>query len=139
VNELQPERTAGGTVSTMSRVAFRLVDLSGFDPPDAALEAIGGAGRSVFDTVGIPTNPPESTLVPFEFFVQTQAEEDNSYLGPLGFLLLVPLSAMFLVTYALRRTGHVRAALEPTPGWKLAVRFPDNGWILLARTGASAP
>lgn len=131
VSALQPERTGGGTVSTVSRMLFRLVDLSGFDPPDGALEAIGDAGRSVFETLGIPQNPPESTQVPFEFSVRTEADEDSSYFGPLG-LLLVALSAAFLVAYALRRAGRVRAALAATlplylVGLALAYRY--NPWI----------
>ena len=132
VGDLQPERTVGGTVSTISRVGFRFVDFSGFAPPDRALEAIGDAGRSVFETVGIPTNPPESTLVPFEFFVQTEAEEDNSYFGPLGFLLLVPLSVAFLVAYAFGRTLAVRAALAaalPLYVLGLALAYRYNPWI----------
>ena len=132
VSDLQPERTFGGTASTVARVAFRLVDFSGFDPPAGVLDAIGDAGEAAFDALGIPDNPPESTHVPFEFFVQTQAEEDNSYFGPLGFLLLVPLSATFLGAYALRRVGAVPAALAaalPLYVVALALAYRYNPWI----------
>ena len=132
VSDLQPERTFGGTVSTVARVAFRLVDFSGFDPPERVLDAVADAGDATFDLLGVPQNPPASTQVPFEFFVQTQAEEDNSYFGPLGFLLLVPLSAAFVGAFALRRTGAVPAALAaalPLYILGLALTYRYNPWI----------
>ena len=105
---LQPERTFGGTVSTIGRIGFKFVDLSGYRPNAEAVEAIGDAGSWTFDALGVPVNPDESTLQDFEFSVNTEAEEDNSYFGPLGFLLLIPLSVGFLVAFAARRTGARR-------------------------------
>jgi 4-amino-4-deoxy-L-arabinose transferase-like glycosyltransferase len=129
---LQPERTFGGTVSTIGRIGFRFIDLSGYSPNAEAVEAIGDAGSWTFDTLGVPVNPDEATLQDFVFSVNTSAEEDNSYFGPLGFLLLVPLSIGFLAALAARRTGRAQAALAATlplyvVGLALAYRY--NPWI----------
>ena len=107
---LQPERTLDGTVSTIGRVGFRFIDLSGYRPDADILEPIGDAGRWTFDTLDVPVNPAESTLQGFAFTVNTEAEEDNSYFGPLGFLLLVPLSVVFLFAFAARRAGRAGGA-----------------------------
>jgi 4-amino-4-deoxy-L-arabinose transferase-like glycosyltransferase len=129
---LQPERTFDGTVSTVARVGFRLIDLSGYSVDDDILAVIGDAGRWTFDTLHIPVNPDESTLQEFAFFVNTAPEEDNSYFGPLGFLLLVPLSVVFLVRFAARRAGRTQAALAaalPLYILGLALAYRYNPWI----------
>ncbi len=128
---LQPKRTFGGTVSTAARVTNKLVDISGFYPaydPHAppkgwrttAMNWYTGASKWTFDRLHIPINPPESSLTTFTFAVNTFAEEDNSYFGPLGFLLLVPLVLVVLVLAGLpaaelevRRDRPGTAALHP--------------------------
>jgi hypothetical protein len=129
---LQPERTLDGTVSTIGRVGFRFIDLSGYRPDADILEPIGDAGRWTFDTLDVPVNPAESTLQGFAFTVNTEAEEDNSYFGPLGFLLLVPLSVVFLFAFAARRAGRAQAALAaslPLYVVGLALAYRYNPWI----------
>jgi hypothetical protein len=74
---------------------------------------IAGAAKRTFSALHIPPNPPESTqrgTFEFPYAPNTAASEDSSALGPLGFLLLVPLSAGFLVAWVGRRTGRVRGA-----------------------------
>ena len=95
----------------MGRVGFRHIDLSGYRLNAEIQEAIEDAGWWTFGTLGIPVNPDESTLQDFSFAVNTDAEEDESYFGPLGFLLLVPLSAGTLAAFALGRAGRAQAAL----------------------------
>jgi len=114
VSTLPPAITFGGTVSSVARTTYRLVDLSGFDPPAALTSHIAGLVKRMFNALHIPPNPPSSTTKgSFEFTYETNtaASEDSSALGPIGFLLLVPLSLGFLVAWALRRTDRTRGAL----------------------------
>lgn len=114
LSTMPPQVTAGGTVSSVARTAYRLVDLSGFHPPAALTEHVSGAAKRVFQGLDIPANPPASTTrgtFEFTYDVNDVPNEDSSAFGPLGFLLLVPLSVGFLVAWALRRTDRRRAAL----------------------------
>ncbi len=109
IESMPPTITAAGTVSSVFRTTYRLVDLSGFHVPVRFTEHVSGAAKSVFDGLGIPPNPPESTTsgtFEFGYGVNATASEDSSAFGPLGFLLLVPLSLGFLVAWALRRTDR---------------------------------
>jgi hypothetical protein len=114
VSALPPHVTFAGTVSSVARTGYRLVDLSGFHPPAAVTSHLAGAAKRTFGALHIPPNPSASTTKgTFEFTYEpnTTAGEDSSALGPLGFLLLVPLSVGFLVAWARRRTDRVRGAL----------------------------
>jgi len=113
VSSLPPQVTLAGTASSVARTAYRLVDLSGFHPPGALTSHIAGAAKRVFETLHIPPNPPASTTIgtfEFAYAPNDAASEDSSAFGPLGFLLLVPLSLGFLVAWALRRAARTRAA-----------------------------
>lgn len=113
VESLPPHVTAGGTASSIARTMYRLVDLSGFHPPAAVSSHVAGLAKRVFTVLHIEPNPPASTTTgTFEFTYELNAgvSEDSSALGPLGFLLLVPLSVGFLVAWALRRTDRRHAA-----------------------------
>jgi hypothetical protein len=106
--------TFAGTISSIARTGYRLIDLSGFKPPAAVTSHIAGAAKRTFSALHIPPNPPASTTKgTFEFTYEpnTVASEDSSALGPLGFLLLVPLSLGFLVAWARRRTDRTHGAL----------------------------
>lgn len=114
VSTLPPHVTFSGTVSSIARTGYRLVDLSGFDPPSAITSHIAGAAKRTFHALHIPPNPAASTTKgTFEFTYETNtaASEDSSALGPLGILLLVPLSLGFLVAWIRRRTDRVHGAL----------------------------
>ena len=116
----------------MGQVGFRHIDLSGYRLNAEIQEAIEDAGWWTFGTLGIPVNPDESTLQDFSFAVNTDAEEDESYFGPLGFLLLVPLSAGTLAAFALGRAGRAQAALAsalPLYVVGLALAYRYNPWI----------
>jgi hypothetical protein len=113
VSSLPPRVTARGTVSSVARTTYRMVDLSGLHPPAFVTSHVAGVAKRVFNVLHIPPNPAEATTKgTFEFAYEpnTDASEDSSALGPLGFLLLVPLSIGFLVAWARRRTDRRRAA-----------------------------
>lgn len=113
VSSMPPDVTLSGTVSSVVRTSYRLIDVSGFHVPTVVTEHVSGAGKRVFEALGIPPNPPGSTtLGTFEFTygITNITSEDSSAFGPLGFLLLVPLSLGFLVAWAFRRTDRVRGA-----------------------------
>jgi Glycosyltransferase family 87 len=114
IETMPPHVTARVTVSSVLRTTYRLVDLSGFHVPVRYTEHVSGAAKAVFDGLGIPANPPASTTAgtfEFTYDVNAASSEDSSAFGPLGFLLLVPLSLGFLGAWALRRTDRRRAAL----------------------------
>jgi hypothetical protein len=113
ISALQPDVTLGGTVSSVARTTYRMIDVGGFHVPGSIRSHVAGAAKRVFDGLHIAPNPAASTKVgTFEFTYATNAEvsEDSSALGPLGFLLLIPLSVGVLVAWALRRTGRVHGA-----------------------------
>ncbi len=114
VSSLPPDVTLAGTVSSVARTTYRLVDLSGLHPPRAITSHVAGAAKRTFTLLHIPPNPPASTTSgTFEFSYEpnSAASEDSSALGPLGFLLIAPLSIGFLIAWARRRTGRGHGAL----------------------------
>lgn len=128
---LQPDVTAGGTVSTAARIAWRLVDASGLHLPGGVTSGIGDAGKAVFDGLGIAANPASSTTTQFRFQVNGAADEDLSFFGPLG-LLLLPLVVLRLAA-AVRRRADARVALlavaVPLFVVVLALAYRYNTWI----------
>ena len=113
VSDLPPDLTFSGIASSIARTGYRLVDLSGFDPPAAITSHIAGAAKRTFHLLHIAPNPAASTTkgtFEFTYEANTAASEDSSAFGPLGFLLLVPLSLGFLVAWALRRTDRRHGA-----------------------------
>jgi hypothetical protein len=106
ITQHRPDVTATGTVSSAARVYWDFLDFSGFHPPQRFNDAVAGAGRRIFDGLGIPANPTESTARPFRFEPNAAAAEYRSYFGPLGFLLVLPLSLGFLGAWIFRRTSR---------------------------------
>jgi 4-amino-4-deoxy-L-arabinose transferase-like glycosyltransferase len=106
--------------STAAKVSWRFVDFSGTKPPDGLLTGLSNAGADLFsaadvDTFGYGPTPP------------TGSSEDTSYFGPLGFLLLLPLSAAFLLAWLARRTSRARGAVAAAlPLFLLAVALTQN-------------
>jgi hypothetical protein len=127
-----PRITARGTVSTVARNVYHLIDLSGLDVSYRKLLPITGAARRAFNVLHIPKNPPESTGFPFAFTLNQRANEDLSFFGPLGFLLVLPLALVFAIGWALRRTGAARAA------YALALLAYLLGVALTSKYGAQA-
>jgi hypothetical protein len=115
------ERTVDGTVSTVARVVYRLVDLSGFRQAATRTAPIERAGEAVFDAAGIPPNPPETTARAFSFKVNVHSDPDLSFFGPLGALLVLPLALAF--TWTWRRSPLDPALALSLPMAILAIAF----------------
>jgi hypothetical protein len=100
VSALPPDVTLGGTVSSVLRTTYRLFDAGGYHPPAAVTDHVAGAAKRVFETLHVPPNPDESTTqgtFEFEYRPNVDVSEDSSSFGPLGFLLVLPLSIGVLV------------------------------------------
>lgn len=128
---LQPDTSAGGTVSTAARIAWRMVDASGYHLPADVASGIGDAGRTIFDALGIERNPPGATTTTFSFWVNGFVGEDVSFFGPLG-LLLGPLALGWLAAWIRRRADACTAALALAPALfaiLLSLAYRYNIWI----------
>ena len=124
--------TASGTVSSVARMAYRFVDLSGFRTSESVTGWIAARGEDIFDALGIAQNPDESTGTNFSFSVNRHANEDYSFFGPLGFLLLPALGIGFLVACGRRRAPPATAVLAlaaPVYLVAIALSFDYNVWI----------
>lgn len=132
VAAFRPHVTASGTIATSARVVYRFLDLSGYHAPFPWLANIDRAGAWTFRELGIPTNPAESTSTPFGFFPNTIPDEDKSYFGVLGFLLVLPLAFGYAGALALRRTSAARGLLGlalPLFVVTLALGYTYNAWL----------
>jgi hypothetical protein len=114
------------------RDLYHFIDLSGLDVSYRKLLPITGAARRAFRILHIPTNPPESTGYPFAFTINQRANEDLSFFGPLGFLVVLPLTFAFGLRWALRRTEAARGA------YALALPIYLLGVALASKYGAQA-
>jgi 4-amino-4-deoxy-L-arabinose transferase-like glycosyltransferase len=137
VDALQPQVTFGGTVSSVARTGYRLIDLSGFHPPETVRSHLAGAAKHVFTGLHIAPNPSASTTRgTFEFTYSPNADvsEDSSALGPLGFLLLIPLSLGVLAAWLLRRVDRARGAFAlALPLYVLALAFGTRWNLYVSR------
>ena len=127
------EITWAGTESTVARIGFRFFDLSGLHAKAFVADSIERAGRSTFDTLRIAPNPPETSVEPpFDFAVGQASSEDISYFGPLGVLLVLPLSVGFTVLTIARRERWERLALAvalPLTVLEIALTYRYNLWL----------
>jgi len=140
----RPAVTFGGTVSTIARVGYRFIDLSGYRFDDRFRQPIERRGEDVFRLLHIDPNPPESEGFPFAFALNIRAHEDHSFFGPLGILLLVPLSLVFAIAWPLRHTTAARGAhglALPLFVLVLALtfRFSDEARYLVVAVALTAP
>ena len=111
---LRPEPSVAGTASTAARLGYNFLDLSGYPVPRRTTRPIERAGEELFRVAHIPVNPPDSTVLepprissPFEFELNVRSEETRAYYGPLGALLLLPISLGCLVAVARRRAPPI--------------------------------
>jgi hypothetical protein len=139
-----PDVTFGGTVSTVARVTYRFLDLSGYRFNDRFRQPLERRAEDVFRTLHIDPNPPESSGFPFAFALNVRAHEDHSFFGPLGIFLLVPLSLVFPVAWALRRTSAAHGAHGAAlPLFVLVLaltfRFSDEARYLIVAVALTGP
>jgi hypothetical protein len=140
----RPDVTFGGTVSTVARVTYRFVDLSGYRISDRLRQPLERRGEDVFGALHIDPNPPESSGFPFAFALNERAHEDHSFFGPLGILLLVPLALVFSFAWPLRRTSaaqgvHGLALPLFVVVLALTFRFSDEARYLVVAVALTAP
>ena len=138
----QPELAFSGAISSAARMGYNFMDLSGYPIPRETTRPIEVAGTRLFRMAHIPVNPASSTVLgqfaaPFTFEVNRRAEETRSYFGPLGALVLLPLSIGFVIAVALGRAPPlflVPALAVPffIVGVALSTRYNEyNGRYLL--------
>jgi len=127
VETLPPSITFGGTVSTVARTVYRMVDIGGFHTPATVDAHVAGAAKRIFTGLHIPENPAGATTrgtFAFSYTPNNSVSEDSSALGPLGFLLLLPLSLGAIVAWARKRFDRRRAAFAlALPLYVLALAF----------------
>jgi hypothetical protein len=88
--------------------------------------------QRVVNTSGLPLNPDSATVLDFRWGVNTRSNEDLSYFGPLGALLLVPAAAVAAFTEFRRRSWSPRLVLAlalPAFVLVLAAGYSFNPWI----------
>jgi 4-amino-4-deoxy-L-arabinose transferase-like glycosyltransferase len=125
-----PSITPGSTFSTVAHIYYRFVDFSGLPVSAYAGNVVGGAGNWLFAHVRIepPSNPTS-----FNFLPNNLANEDFSYFGVLGALLVIPLSFGFLASGLLSRRWRnprfVVAASLPVYITTVALANVYNPWL----------
>ena len=128
-----PKITTTGTVSTVARIYDRFIDFSGLPIMSGVSNGVQAVSTWSFSTAGIPPNPPGSTFRgSFAFSPNTTADEDFSYFGLLGAMLIVPLSAMYAAAGLFRRTSGPRMVLAlalPLFIAALAIANSFNPWL----------
>ncbi len=135
VPEADPYRadhSAGSIWSTAAKISWRFVDFTGLNPPDELLTGLGNVGADIFSVTGVDAGASSHTRLAYGLTPPTGASEDTSFFGPLGFLLLVPLSAAFLLAWVARRTSRARGAVAaalPLFVAAIAVTQSYNQWL----------
>ena len=140
----RPDVTASGTLSTVARATYRFVDLSGFRVRTEWIEPVAQAGKEIYEAIGVDPAASDSVGSPFTYEINVVAHEDHSFFGPLGVLLVLPLSFGFGAAWALRRTtaAHAAHALA-LPAYVLLLalvfRFTDEGRYLMTPVVLTMP
>jgi hypothetical protein len=132
--EFTPKITAANTVSTTARTLYRFADLSGFAGGFQTYKTQEAVGKFVFAKLDIDPRPASATLShqQFLFTFNTDANEDVSYFGPLGFVLLLPLAFGYLGAFARRRTSRVKAIFAlalPAVAVEVALTYRYDDWL----------
>ncbi len=98
---LQPDMILQSAVINSSRLLYQSVDPTGL--PDRVNElfvpARAAAGRVIFDTLNIPVEEPVFVFSNHRFKLDYRPliHEDEAWFGPLGFLLLFPMTVIGFV------------------------------------------
>ena len=109
--------------ANVARDYWRFVDFSGYDPRPGLLDTIWNVGFAAFEGLHLSADPA---------WPNTAANEDVSYFGPLGLLLVVPLSLLFVIGGAMQRVGRLRIVLAlalPVFVLELALVYQYNPFV----------
>ena len=123
VDSFRPEVTVKDLGANVARDYWRFIDFSGYRPNPQTLKAIWEVGLAGFEGLGLPAEPPWPNTIP---------NEDISYFGPLGLLLVVPLSLFFLIAGAMRHSTRLRVVLAlalPLFVLELALVYSYNPFV----------
>jgi Glycosyltransferase family 87 len=136
VESLRATLTVKQVGANVARDYWRFIDFSGYHLSHRVEKGIWNVGLIGFEGLGLPAEPP---------WPNTLSNEDVSYFGPLGLLLVLPLSALFVITGLMLRTSRVRFALAialPLFVLELSVLYSYNlfvGRFLLVPVALTMP
>ena len=122
-----------------------MLDFSGYHLKPAMREPLASAGSAAFEALHIPTYPLESSAFPFTFDPNISSEEDASWYGPLGFLLLAPAGIVTALRWRprLRQPALlVHALAAPAYAIALVLVYREGSWYgryLLSALAISLP
>jgi hypothetical protein len=137
--------TFRGSVSSLAKLSWHMLDFSGYHLKPAMREPLASAGSAVFEALQIPTYPLESSAFPFTFDPNISSEEDASWYGPLGFLLLAPAGIVTALRWRprLRQPALlVHALAAPAYAIALVLVYREGSWYgryLLSALAISLP
>lgn len=123
--------TFRGTVSSLAKLTWHMLDLSGYHVKPVVRTRIASAGETVFDALNIPTYPLESSAYPFTFDPTITSEEDTSWYGPLGFLVIVPVCLVAALRWRPRHAHPsvlVHALAVPAYALALVLVYKEGSW-----------
>ncbi len=125
-----PAITPASTLSTVTHIYYRFVDFSGVPVAADASQAVAKGGEWLFARARIEPPPHRAS---FSFLPNDQSNEDTSYFGALGVLIVIPLSLGFIVAGVLSRSWRSpRFVLAcALPAFVIALSFANayNPWL----------
>jgi hypothetical protein len=111
VDRFRASITPVDVTSNVARTLYRFIDFPGYRIDPDLLDPVERAGEAVYGALRIPTARSEVRGYTFTFDVNLTAYEDASFFGPLGLLLVLPLSIGFALAWAARRTTALHGVL----------------------------
>jgi hypothetical protein len=139
----EAKRTPSAVAATVGRVLYRFMDLSGMQRRSIALPKRLDA--SIYVPIVVHGKWP-LTSYPTSFFpLNARADENFSYFGPLGALLILPLAFGYLLAWTRSRADRAKGVLAlavPVYLLTLALAYSYNEWIgrfMLVPVGLVAP
>jgi len=138
----QSKLTPGAVAATFGKIVYRFIDLSGLQYRSHILQTSQPVSEVA---VHLHTDVVPKSQQASVFRLNGSANEDVSYFGPLGFLLVIPLALGYLVASVRSRTISTKAVLGialPLYIAELALTYSANPFIgrfMLVPVGLAAP
>lgn len=123
--------TFRGTTSSLAKLTWHMFDLSGYHVKPAIRARMASVGEKTFAALNIPTYPLESSAYPFTFDPNITSEEDTSWFGPLGFLVIVPVCVVAALRWRPRKTNPavlLHALAIPAYALALVLVYKEGSW-----------